>query len=138
MARTNEVTTTGGGGSSTFSFSVQSTPFNCTAAEAVNDAVYLFTANEVRKADATDLTTAPAIGIIVSKTSATECNVSTDGECSTFTGLTPGALYFLAKGSPGQITTTPITGPGIHQKLGEARNATTLMINVDSDFTELT
>lgn len=125
----------GGGGVS--AGTVEGT-FACTETEAVGDAVYLFGADAVRQADASSEATAPAIGIIKEKPTSTSCVVATDGELSGFSGLTVGDIYFLSKGSPGGITNIPISGPGVSQKLGEARNSTTLIINIDSDFVILT
>lgn len=136
MAKTNE-TNNGGGGASTAAETASET-FNCPLNVAVNDAVYLYGTHEVRKADATALSTAPAIGIVKEKPTTTTCVVVTDGEFDFLAGsLTPGAVYYLAKGTPGAITNTPISGPGVSQKLGVARSATVLVLNIDSDFVEL-
>lgn len=134
---TRVIVTISGGGAGSSAEAIEAT-FNCTATESVNDAVYLFAANDVRRADAASDTTAPSIGIIKSKPTTTTCVIATDGELGGFSGLIAGDIYYLAKGLPGGITNVPITGPGISQKLGEARNSTTLVLNVDSDFVELT
>jgi len=126
------------GGSGSGSGTSNTVNYSCSAGEAVGDAVYVSGADTVTKADAASETTAPAIGIIKTKPTPTTCKVVTDGECAVFVGLIPGDVYYLAKGTPGGITSTPISAPGVSQKLGEAKNATTLEVNIDSDFTVLT
>lgn len=148
MARTNEadhvarnngsqLIGAGGGGGGGSAETVES-EFTCTATETVGDVVYIFGSNDVRQADATALSTSAAtVGIIISKPTATTCVVVTDGEAAVFGGLTPGAIYYVAKGSPGDITATPITAPGIVKAVGKAKNATTLQVDIDTDYVEL-
>ena len=48
-----------------------------------------------------------------------------------FTNLTPGAAYYLSPTVPGGITSTPPSSPGqIVQKVGFAKDATTLVFNL--------
>lgn len=109
--------------------SVDGGPYTCTAAEQVGHAVYVTGAGEVRRADATDRATMPALGFIVSKSSDTQCMVRLRGPLAAFAGLSPGVIYTIAKGSPGSITGTVISAPGVDQKVGTAMSATTLDVN---------
>lgn len=51
------------------------------------------------------------------------------GECPLFSGLTPGARYYLDASTPGAITTTAPTGAVM---VGIAKSATTLWVDVDA------
>jgi hypothetical protein len=110
--------------------------FDCPGTVAVGDVVYLSAADTVDKASATD-DTKPAIGVVVSKPTATTAVVRWGGTASVFAGLTPGATYYLSTVA-GTITDTAPSGSGnIVQRLGFAKNATTLFIQIDRDFTVL-
>lgn len=82
--------------------------------------------------------TYPAIGFISVKSTPTTCVVQTDGELAAYAGLTPGVVYYLDPSTPGAITSTaPVAAGFVVQKVGQAKDATTLLINTDDDFTEL-
>lgn len=103
---------------------------NCTAAESAYDIVYISGSGEVRQADASDVSTGRAVGFIESKSSTTDCIVSMSGALVGFSGLTPGANYFLSE-TPGQITTTAPTASGtLVVPVGKALSETTLIINI--------
>jgi hypothetical protein len=115
--------------------------YACDPVVAVLDAVYISAADTVDKADADDTTKQPVIGFVVSKPDPTTAIVRFSGELSGFAGLTPGKTQYLST-VPGQITETapssPPDPPGtIVQPLGFARNATTIVIEIERDFTIL-
>lgn len=108
--------------------------YTCAAGLAVCDAVYLSGTDEVALADADDETKQPLIGFIYEKPTATTCLVQYNGELDGFTGLSTKVNYYLSE-TPGEITTTSPTAPGsISQKVGFARNSTTLVVFVDRDY----
>lgn len=108
--------------------------YTCDSGIAVRDAVYLSSDDTVAKADADDETKQPLIGFVVSKPTSTSCIVKYSGELGGFTGLTIGVNQYLSE-TPGEITTTAPTASGsIVQKVGFARNSTTLVIFVDRDY----
>lgn len=76
----------------------------CTAAEAVGDFVYAFGSSEVRTVDITDFNLMPAIGVIISKGTATSCIVQFLGESGVYTGLTPHRRYFIGHDSRASLT----------------------------------
>lgn len=129
-----DVTNTGGGGGEDFAAT-------CLVAHTVGQIVYLTGA----AGPAVDLALAvhpsvtfPAIGFIAVKSTPTTCVVKTDGELSGFAGLTPGVVYYLDPTTPGAITNVaPVAAGQVVQKVGQAKDATTLLINLDDDFTEL-
>lgn len=133
MARDNGSQDIGSGGGGGSSSAVVST-YTCASGVVPGDAVYISAVNTVALADATDETTAPAIGIVQSKPTATSCIVVRVGECTALSGLTAGTIYYLAKGTPGGISATPPVAPAVTQKIGEAKNSTTLEVTADSDF----
>lgn len=97
----------------------------CGPSVAIGHAVYISGLNTVASADATSESTAPARGFVILKPSSTTCVVRPFGEVSGFSGLVPGTVYFLAKGSPGHISTSPpavpvsqIDPPVVQQTLG--------------------
>lgn len=76
------------------------------------------------------------VGFIQSKTTPTSGVVQTDGNLGGFSGLTPGATYYLSATTPGAITSTPPNGAGeVFKKVGVASSATVLVINLDEDYT---
>lgn len=124
----------GGGGTG----AVLSSVYSCDPGVSVLDAVYLSAADTVALADSDDAMKQPLIGIVESKPTAVTCVVAYYGEVTGFVGLTPGATYFLGT-VPGTITTVAPSTPGnIVQRIGFARNATTLVVFTDRDWTEIT
>jgi len=89
---------------------------------------------QVRTASPDALSTMPAIGVIVSKFSATRCLVFTFGEMQdTYSGLTPGRVMFV--GDDGSLTAVPPVPPlgesRYIQSMGVAYGASTVMIVPD-------
>lgn len=104
----------------------------------VNHAVFLSAPDSALRADADDATKQPLIGFVQSKPSPTQAVVQYSGELSGFSGLTPNATYFLST-TPGQITDNVSGYPigAIVQKVGFAKDSTTLVIMVDRDYVVL-
>ena len=100
--------------------------YACAVGVIPGDAVYVSAANTVAKASAIGPSTLPAIGIVLSKPTTTTCKLITDGSIDGYTGLTPGATYYVSD-TPGQISTTPGTN---EQEVGVAYNTTTLIIEM--------
>jgi hypothetical protein len=110
--------------------SVLSSTFNCLAGVIVGEAVYINAVDNVAEADA-DIAAAahPAIGFVASKPTGITCTVQLLGELGGFVGLTTGSVYFLST-TAGSITIFAPVGAGtLVQRLGVARNTTTLIIN---------
>ena len=109
--------------------------YTCPVGVAVRDVVYLSAADNCDLADADDSLKQPVIGIVNNKIDPTTCDVQYNGEIGGFVGLTAGVTYFLST-TPGQITVTPPSGPpgAIVQRVGFAKNTTTLVILVDRDI----
>jgi len=100
---------------------------------AVAEAVYISGSDEVSLADASDPDLSKAIGFAATAAAgaAEDVVVRKHGTASGFTGLTPGARYFLSGATPGAITTTPPAGTGhTLMQMGMARTATSLDIQV--------
>jgi hypothetical protein len=78
-------------------------------------------------------------GFVALKPTATSAKIQTTGDLAGFVGLTAGASYFLSLVAGG-ITTTPPSLPAdsgsgkVVQRVGIARNATTLVIQIDPTF----
>ena len=98
--------------------------------------MYLSGSNTVGLANATDATKL-AIGIVLSKSSSTQCVVQLEGENSSFSGLTIGVVYYLGLTDGIMTTVAPTSNGNIVQKLGFAKNSTTLVIEIDEDFIQL-
>lgn len=125
-------------GDSLAGVSSQVTIFSATNAEAGSiakpEAVYLFGAGQVKKARSDAAGTALAVGFVADASIATTAsgNIQSDGVLDGFTGLTPGATYFLDPSTAGAITATVPTGSGHHVvKMGKALSATQLLIDID-------
>lgn len=112
--------------------------WTCPAGVVVGDMVYISASDTVDRANATSIATAPAIGCVVSKPTATSASVLFDAqEVALFLGLTPGAVYYLDT-ADGQITTVaPAVVGNVVQRVGYARNATTLVLHIGNAFTVL-
>lgn len=109
--------------------------YTCTATEAVGDIVCLDPSgsNKVIKASNTSTSTAPAIGIIVSKPSTTTAVIRTGVESGGFVGIVAGATYFL--GTSGTLTTTAPTATGtIVQSVGIGVSSTKVLIDPEINY----
>lgn len=127
----------GGGGGGNGDSLVDPTVYSCPPTVALYDAVYLSGANAVDLADGDNPITFPCMGIVVEKPTATTAKVAYAGKVAGFAGLVPGDTYFIDT-TPGQITNTAPSNPGdVVQKIGWARNATTLVLQLDRDYTVL-
>lgn len=115
-------------------------PYGDGSATVLLDAVRISAADTLAKAQASGIATAPAVGFVLSKPTASTAILQNTGELGGFVGLTPGALYYLDQSVAGGITLTPPALPAdlgsgkIVQRVGRARNATTLLIQIDPDF----
>lgn len=113
----------------------------CTAAEAVDDLVYVDSTvgatPDVRKVDVDDAAKMPATGIIISKPTPTTAKVQFAGSV-TLTGLTPG-LYFV--GTDSKLSTTPpgnpLAGARAIQIIGHAYSAVDLLIQPQTNLTRV-
>ena len=112
----------------------------CTITDAVGDAIRISGNKigdryQVTRVDIDALPTLPAIGIIIQKTSDTECLIQVAGIVSgVYTGLTPHQTLFI--GTDGRLTHTvtphPGTGQRAHQIMGVALATTELLLDVKS------
>lgn len=103
-----------------------------TSALTVNKAIYISGADTFGLANATD-DTKPAAGF-VKTVSATLGEIVHSGPLDGFTGLTPGAVYYLDT-TDGEITdTAPSAGGTIAQKVGRAWSTTKLMVNISNEI----
>jgi uncharacterized cupin superfamily protein len=110
--------------------------FTCPATVLVRDVVYLSAADTVDKADANVVAQMPAIGVVLAKPTATSATVVFAGPVTGFAGLTPQLDVYVDKVTPGGLTQTAPSASGDRvQKVGFARNATTIIVMVDRDFT---
>jgi hypothetical protein len=119
------------------------TPFNCLASMVVGDFVYLEGADLLGPAHAASLNTMPCLGVIAEKPTATTAIVQYGGDASMFAGLVPDTTYYISPTNPGRIQPSlPVGIPGqsvVLQRVGIARNATTLVLSIDAaDFVVLT
>lgn len=108
--------------------------FTCSASESVGEAVYISGNGAVSKADKSSISTAKVVGFISSKPTSTTCKVRLNGLLSGLTGISFGEVYFLD--TNGTITTTPPT-TGVLSKVGLGYNTTSIVINIDNNYTIL-
>jgi len=109
---------------------------NCLVTDSVGDCVYVTgdkigNLYQVAQADPADQSKMPSLGIIMSKTSATECKVQFIGESNgLYIGLTPGGTLFV--GSDGRLShTPPVPDPGGYafiQAMGSAISSETVIL----------
>lgn len=112
---------------------------NCLAGDLVEGLVYVTGPAisgriQVATADPNDLSKMPAIGMILSKTSPTECKVRMLG-LTVVGGLTPNERYFVGPG--GTFVTAAglsVVRPMYSQSIGQAADATRLMLEFSKDI----
>jgi hypothetical protein len=106
----------------------------CPGTVNVFDVVALSAADTVDKANAANPALSPALGIVLSKPTATSAEVMHYGSIPGMVGLTVGATYFLSSSSGG-MSTIPPTGSGVVvQTLGVATSTTTFLAMVTREF----
>lgn len=104
---------------------------------AVLDVVYLTAPDTVAPADNDDPPKQPVIGFIQQRLGPTSVIVQYAGELPGFSGLVSGATYFLGA-APGTITAVaPTVSPSTLQRIGFAKDSSTLVIFIDRDFVVL-
>ena len=103
----------------------------CDSTVAVGNFVRL-NGSTIVNALANNFTNSKVIGVCVSKSSSTVCNVQVTGFTDDiFGGLSTNTLYFLSDSTPGGITTTPPTTSGsVVQQIGKPKSATSMVINI--------
>ena len=93
--------------------------------------------NTADRADASDNSKVPCIGIVVQKPDATTAVVQYVGEVKGLSSLVPGTVYFLSE-IAGQITAIAPTADGsVVQRIGIAKDSTTLMLTIDPTYVVL-
>jgi len=110
----------------------ESGPYTCDTGVAVGEFVYFSGANTIDESENTNPLTVPAIGVVVNKPTATSCFLAHEGEVDGFTGLTSGAIYYLAA-TGGVSTTAPTTLGNVVQRVGIAINTTTLLLTLNQE-----
>ncbi len=115
-------------------------PATCTAAEDVNDLVYVSAAGPtVSKIDIDDdVNKMPPIGIIIEKLSVTSCTVQTSGEVA-LAGLALGKAYFAGTDSKPTATRPPAPGTGKRavQGVGVAMDTDILLLRIAGNFARI-
>lgn len=97
-------------------------------AVSAGDLVYATGANTCDRANASGIATMPVIGVVQTVLNPTTVIVARAGDVGGFVGLTPDAPYFAGL-LPGQMALTAPVGSGqVVQKIGYAKNATTIVI----------
>ena len=111
--------------------------YNCALDVDINDVVFLIGSDFVDLASANDPSLQPVIGIVQLKPTVSTAVVMYYGELGGLSGLIPSATYYLDV-VPGAFTPNPPSTSGnIVQKLGFAKDANTLMLQIDRDFVQL-
>jgi hypothetical protein len=101
-------------------------------AVAARDLVYISSADNVSPASASTVATSYGIGFAITAAApAANVEVRSDGILPGFSGLTPGARYYLSAVTPGAITSSIPTGTGQTILMaGYARSASALQIQL--------
>lgn len=110
--------------------------FDSSPLTVAGDAVYLSNTNEVDQAIASDVSKKYAIGIVLSKPTATSARVALSGKISGFGALTFNQPIFLSDSILGGITQTPPIGASKWlQVLGVASDSSTIILQVSPPTT---
>lgn len=114
-------------------------PAFCFSTDVVGDVVYIMGAKvglryQVTRVDIDDISTVPAIGILIAKDSATTCIVQIGGLLSdVYTSLTPHKPLFI--GLTGRLDETPpdpVAGRRAVQMIAQALSSADVLIHVKS------
>lgn len=110
----------------------------CPGTVSVGDVVRVSGADLVDRADASAVATMPVVAFVSAKPTGTTATLWFAGALAVFSGLTPGAEYFVDVAA-GAITTNVagFVAGNVVQRVGVALNGTTLLVNISSDFVEL-
>ena len=121
----------GSGGGSTGDNTIEN--ITCDSTVSVGNFVRL-NGTTIVNALADNFTNSKVIGVCVSKSGATTCNVQVTGFTSDiFAGLVANSIYFLSPTVPGGITTTPPTASGqIVKQIGLPKSTTSMVITVQT------
>ena len=115
-------------------------PANCLTSDSIGDCVYIRGdavggLAQVTKADPTTPLKMPAIGIILTKSSAILCAVAYFGVIP-LSGLLPNARYFVS--ATGQLSSSiPGSRPVILQVVGQALDSSRLLLTLSRDLIRL-
>lgn len=118
-------------------------PATCLNTDSVGDLVYISGDSiggiiQVAKVDITDYSKMPGVGVILSKSSATQCMILRYGILSV-TGLVPGKTYFVSSaGHPTDIRpVAPLGGSLFVQTIGVAMDSVRLLFNPSFNLTKV-
>lgn len=111
---------------------------NCPAATDVDDFVYVIGPSsggylQVDTVDVADISTIPAFGVVIEKTTSTICKVRVSGEIQPVSALTPGSRYFVGSdGKPTDTLPTALVGGKVAvQQIGYALDTSSLRLTLD-------
>ncbi len=80
----------------------------------------------------------PCFGVIVKKTSPTDCVIQIAGVCSVYSSLQPGRIYYCGQSArPVLDIPTPLNGYFYIQSVGIATAANRLLLNFGLDLTSI-
>jgi len=102
--------------------------FTVPSSVAVGDIVCVTGANSADVADDSTITKLPAMGVVLQKLSTVTATLLYRGEAHIFSGLTPGARYFIATSGGLTLTPTDVVGKYI-QSVGVAIDDNTLFFD---------
>lgn len=119
-----------------------------TGAIVIGTPTYIFSANNVKKAQANAVGTADVLGLVrdTSVAASGSASIQTDGQMTATTtqwdavtggtgGLTAGAVYYLSASTAGQLTTTAPTTTGQYViRVGKAISTTIMDIQIGQLF----
>lgn len=106
--------------------------YRCPSSVKVGDFVYINNFDYVDKAASSIV--APAIGVVRNKPDTLFAIVQYAGEAEVFSGLTPGAIYFLSSNPGNMSKVAPFAPENIVQKVGYAKNTNILVLAPDKNF----
>lgn len=111
-------------------------PYTCPSGAVVGDVVYISADDTVALASAASIATGPAFGMISSKLTSTTCTVTRTDDVGGFVGLIANQSYYLDRTNPGKIiaSVTGYANPNFTQRVGTARNSTTLSVKIDLEI----
>lgn len=117
-------------------FQTSAVPAQCTASDVVGNCVHISgpmvgDLYQVATVDPLDGGTIPSVGLIISKESATLCQVQVFGITDVVSGLVPGKAYFI--GTSGTLVlnppAAPVAGIAYIQPMGTAMDSDRFLVN---------
>lgn len=107
------------------------TTYNCDSSVQVGDFIAIGPGGDLILAKANGLNTMPSIGIVISKSSATQCKITDDFLEEGLTGIINRKKYFISIVNAGKLQESVPQAPNILQPVAQGLGTTKRKVSID-------